>query len=136
VPAADDVSVFWKLFITRHGNLRTFRPDGRQYRRPSSFRSGIAKRRVTGINGPAFNDIRRRFGTGLALTWIAMLWRWGLMGPGVRRYKPRARYARRRSRGLVLSVVQWIILASVGSVWILWAFLMVKGVIAYAQGGH
>jgi len=65
-----------------------------------------------------------------------MLWRWGLVGAGVGSRRPRRRYPRRGSHSLVLGIAQWIVLASVGGVWLVWAFLMVKGVIAYAQGGH
>jgi len=88
------------------------------------------------MSGPTFNDIRRQFGTGLALSWLAMLWRWGLVGAGVRSYKPRARYALRRRPSRETSVAEWIVLAIVGSAWLFWAFLIVKGVIAYTHHGH
>lgn len=88
------------------------------------------------MGGPTFNDVRRQFGTGLALAWIAMLWRLGLLGAGVRSYSSRTRYTRRRSPDRGTGVAEWIVLAVVGSVWVFWAFLMVKGVIAYIHRGY
>ncbi len=88
------------------------------------------------MSGPTFKDIRRQFGTGLALAWMVMLWRWGLVGAGVRSNRPRARYARRRPPNRATSVAEWIVLAMVGSVWLFWAFLMVKGITTYAHHGH
>jgi hypothetical protein len=90
----------------------------------------------TEVSGPTFSDIRRQFGTSLALAWIAMLWRFGLLGAGGRDRKARVRYARRRSPGRVMSAAEWIVLAIVGGGWLFWAFLMVKGVIAYTHHGH
>jgi hypothetical protein len=118
VPAADDIAVFWDLFITQRTRPRTLRPT------------------VTDMSGPTFNYVRRQFGIGPALAWSALLWRWGLVGAGVRSHRPRARYARRRSRDRAMSIAQWIVLAIVGGAWIFWAFLMVKGVIAYTHAGH
>jgi hypothetical protein len=88
------------------------------------------------MSGPTFNDIRRQFGTGRALAWIIMLWRWGLVGAGVRSSKSRVRYARRRPPHRPRGVAEWTVLAIVSSAWLYWAFLMVKGIIAYAHGGH
>ena len=90
----------------------------------------------TRMSDPTFKDIRRRFGTIPALIWIATLWRFGLLGAGVRGRRPRARYARRRSWGRAMTVAQWVVLAIVGSMWTYWALLMAKGVIGYARAGH
>jgi len=83
-----------------------------------------------------FHDIRRRFGTTVALGWVALLWRLGLLGAGARRSRARARYARRRPVTRAMSVAQWVVLASVGGTWGYWAFLTVKGVINYLGSAH
>jgi len=83
-----------------------------------------------------FHDIRRRFGTIVALNWAAMLWRWGLLRGGARRSRVIARYARRRPASRAMLVVQWVVLATVGGTWGYWAFLTVKGVINYLGSGH
>jgi len=88
------------------------------------------------MSGPTFSDIRRQFGTGLALAWMVMLWRWGLVGAGLRGNKSRVRYARRRPPTRATGVAEWIVLAIVGGAWLFWAFLMVKGIIAYTYHGH
>jgi hypothetical protein len=87
------------------------------------------------MSGPTFNDIRRQFGTGLALAWTVMLWRWGLLGAGVRSNRPRVRYARRRPPNRAKGVAEWIVLAIVGSAWLFWAVLMVKGIVDYTRHG-
>ena len=87
------------------------------------------------MNGPTFNDIRRRFGTIAALSWIATLWRWGLLRAGARRGRSPVRYARRRSASCAVSIAQWVVLATVVFTWVYWAFLIVKGVTAYVRGG-
>lgn len=83
-----------------------------------------------------FHDIRRRFGTIVALGWIAMLWRLGLVRAGARRSRAVARYARRRSASRAMMVAQWVVIATVGGTWGYWAFLTVKGVINYLGSGH
>ena len=85
---------------------------------------------------PTFREIRQRFGTFVALGWIAMLWRWGLLGSGAQRARSPARYVRRRPASRAVSVVQWVVLATVGGTWGYWAFLTVKGVINYFGAGH
>jgi hypothetical protein len=85
---------------------------------------------------PTFHDIRRRFGTTVALGWIAMLWRWGLLRTGARRTRALVRYARRRAPNRAMMVTQWVVLATVGGTWGYWAFLTVKGVINYLGTGH
>ena len=87
------------------------------------------------MSAPNFNDIRRQFGTALALAWMVMLWRWGLLGAGVRSNKPRGRHAaHRRSPKHAMGVAEWTVLAIVCSAWLFWAFLIVKGIVAYARG--
>ena len=83
-----------------------------------------------------FNDIRRRFGTIVALNWAAMLWRWGLLRGGARRSRVIVRYARRRPASRAMLVAQWVVIATVGGTWGYWAFLTVKGVINYLGSGH
>ena len=87
------------------------------------------------MSGPTFDDIRRRFGTIAALSWIATLWRWGLLRAGARRARSPVRYARRRSASRAASIAQWVVLATVVFTWVYWAFLIVKGVTAYVRGG-
>jgi hypothetical protein len=106
------------------------RIGGHWLSRPEQLRNG------SDMSRPTFNDVRRQFGTGLALAWLVMLWRLGLLRAGVRSYRDRTRYMRRRSPDRASGVAEWVVLAVVGSVWILWAFLMVKGVIAYVHRGY
>jgi hypothetical protein len=83
-----------------------------------------------------FHDIRRRFGTTIALGWLAMLWRLGLVRASARRPRAVVRYARRRPAGRAMTVAQWVVFATVGGTWGYWAFLTVKGVINYLGAGH
>jgi len=89
-----------------------------------------------GMAGPTFSDIRRQFGTGPALVWIVMLWRWGLLGAGVRQTKSKPRYARQRPRSRATSIAEWAVLAIVGGVWMFWAFFMVKAIVVYTHHGN
>src|SRR5262245_28570639 len=84
-----------------------------------------------GMGRGTFSDVRRRFGTIVALNWVAMLWRWGLLQGGGRRSRAVARYVRRRPASGAMLVAQWVVLATVGGTWGYWAFLTVKGVINY-----
>jgi len=83
-----------------------------------------------------FHDVRRRFGTLVALSWIATLWRLGLVRAGARRSRAVVRYVRRRRASRAMVVAQWVVLATVGGTWGYWAFLTVKGVINYLGSGH
>jgi hypothetical protein len=87
------------------------------------------------MRGPTFSEIRRQFGTRLALAWLTMLWRWGLAGPRSARprraYQPRARP--RRPVGLAMRAAEYAVIAIVIAVWSFWAYLIVKGAIAYSR---
>jgi hypothetical protein len=87
------------------------------------------------MRGPTFNEIRRQFGTRLALSWLTMLWRWGLTGPRSARprrvYQPRARP--RRPVGLAMRATEYAVIAVVIGVWSFWAYLIVKGALAYSH---
>jgi hypothetical protein len=85
---------------------------------------------------PTFHDVRQRFGTVVALGWVAMLWRWGLLRADARRSRALVRYARRRSASRPMMVAQWVVIATVGGTWGYWAFLTVKGVINYLGARH
>jgi hypothetical protein len=88
------------------------------------------------MRGPTFNEIRRQFGTRLALAWLTMLWRWGLAGPRSARagrgYAPRAR-PRRQPVGLATRAVEYAVIAIVIGTWSFWAYLIVKGALAYSH---
>ena len=88
------------------------------------------------MSRPTFRDIRQRFGTVVALSWVSMLWRWGLLQAGARRPRALVRYARRRPASRAVTVAQWVVIATVGGTWSYWAFLTVKGVINYLGSGH
>jgi hypothetical protein len=62
-----------------------------------------------------------------------MLWRWGLAGRHSARtdrgYQPRARS--RRPVGLAMRTVEYAVIAIVIGAWSFWAYLIVKGALAY-----
>lgn len=87
------------------------------------------------MNGPTFNDVRRRFGTIAALSWSIMLWRWGLAGARARRFKSRVHEAPRRHTTRMMRVTQWVVMVVIASTWVYWAFLIVKGVTTYVRAG-
>jgi hypothetical protein len=85
------------------------------------------------MRSPTFNEIRRQFGTRLALAWLMMVWRWGFAGARAARprsaYHPRARP--RRHGGLVMRAAEYAIIAVVIGGWSFWAYLIIKGALAY-----
>jgi len=92
------------------------------------------------MRGPTFKDIRRRFGIRLALAWLAMVWRWGLIAhrvtPGRRAHRLRPPTRRRRAVSRTMRVAEYAILAIVISVWSFWAYLILKGAIAYTHSAE
>jgi hypothetical protein len=87
------------------------------------------------MRGPTFTEIRRQFGIRLALAWLTMLWRWGLASARPARprrvYQPRARP--RRPIGLAMRAAEYAVIAVVIGLWSFWAYLIVKGAIAYSR---
>ena len=87
------------------------------------------------MRGPTFSEIRRQFGTRLALAWLMMLWRWGLAGQrsarAVRRQPPQARP--RRSIGVVMRAAEYVVIAIVIGAWSFWAYLIIKGALVYTH---
>jgi hypothetical protein len=87
-----------------------------------------------GMRGPTFSEIRRQFGTRLALAWLTRLWRWGLAGPRAARanrsYQPRVR-PRRRPVGRTIRAAEYVVIAILVGTWSFWAYLIVKGALAY-----
>ena len=86
------------------------------------------------MRGPTFSEIRRQFGTRLALGWLVMLWRWGLAGQrarAVRGYQSRARP--RRPVGIVMRAVEYAVIAIVIGAWSFWAYLIIKGALVYTR---
>jgi len=87
-----------------------------------------------GMRGPTFGEIRRQFGTRLAVAWLTRLWYWGLAHPRAarsnRRYQPRVQ-PRRRPVGRTMRATEYVVIAVLVGTWSFWAYLIVKGALAY-----